>query len=101
MLQENNMEFPETVLTTGKRGKLEIRTLESRGRYVICKYLDPETMKLADAKRKLMLFDEDGRTLEYFIVPFKDSKRSLLIPSLPDAREKQIWNETQGRPEEI
>lgn len=95
------MEFPETVLATGKGEKLEVRTLESRGRYVICKYLDPKTMKLADAKRKLMLFDEDGRTLEYFIVPLKNSKRSLLISSLPDARERQVWNETQERPEKI
>ena len=81
------MEFPRAVLTMGKKGKLEIRTAESRGRLIICKYIDPETKKAVDTKRKLILLDAGGKTTAYFIVPFKDSKRSLLIPSPPDEKE--------------
>ena len=94
------MEFPDTVITKGKKGTLEIRTLDSRGRFVICKYLDPKTLKPADAKRKLMLRLENGTSEEYFIVPLKNS-RALLISGKPDEKERQLWNETTKRAEEI
>ena len=95
------MEFPETVVTKSKKSRLEIRSLDHRGSYVICKYVDPKTMKLADTKRKLMLKDEEGNIREYFIIPLKDPKRALLI--LPEAEEKdrQIWNDKLGKAEEI
>jgi hypothetical protein len=73
------LDLPENVLTKGKRGKLEVRALDSRGSYVMCKYLDPKTMKPADTKRKLMLRDQSGNVLEYFIIPLKDTKRALLL----------------------
>lgn len=85
------MDFPETVLTKGKKGKLEVRSLEHRGTYVMCKYLDPETMKPADTKRKLTLKDEEGKVLEYFIIPLKDSKRSLLISAETEEKDRQVW----------
>jgi hypothetical protein len=95
------MEFPEAVMTRSKKGKLEIRTLESRGSFVICKYFDSSTLKLADTKRKLILRSEKGELTEYFIVPLKDPRRALLISSRPDEKERQIWNESDKRAEEI
>ena len=95
------MEFPETVMTRSKKGKLEIRTLESRGSFVICKYLDSNTLKLADTKKKLILRSENGELAEYFIVPLKDPRRALLISSPLDEKEHQIWNESDKRAEEI
>jgi len=85
------VDFPETVLTKGKKGKLEVRSLEHRGTYVMCKYLDPETMKPTDTKRKLTLKDEEGKVLEYFIIPLKDSKRSLLISAETEEKDRQVW----------
>ena len=95
------MEFPETVITKGKNGRPEIRALDHRGSYVICKYLDPKTMKAADSKRKLMLKDEEGTVREYFIIPLKDPKRSLLI--FPETKEKdrEVWNERKATSEGI
>jgi hypothetical protein len=95
------VEFPDTVLTKGKGGKLELRTLDSRGSYVLCKYIDPKTMKLADQKRKLMLKDHDGKILEYFIIPLKNSNRSLLISARPEEKEREIWNDELGKTEEV
>ena len=95
------MEFPETVLTKSKKGKLEIRGLEHRGSFVLCKYLDPNTMKLADTKRKLILKDEEGTITEYFIIPLKDPKRVLLVSPEVDEKDRQIWNEKFGKAEEI
>lgn len=95
------MDFPTTVLTKGKKGKLEVRSLEHRGQYVICKYLDPQTMKAADSKRKLTLKDEEGRLFEYFIIPLKDPKRSLLISPETEEKGRQVWNEKTGRAEEM
>lgn len=95
------MDLPETVLTKGKGGKLEVRAIDSRGTYVMCKYLDPKTMKPADTKRKLMLRDQSGDVLEYFIIPLKDTKRSLLLPAAPEEKERKVWVENQGRAEEI
>jgi len=95
------MEFPETVMASSKKGRVEVRTLESRGNFVICKYLDSNTLKLADKKKKLILRSENGELTEYFIVPLKDSSRALLISNLPDEKERQIWNESKQRAEEI
>lgn len=95
------MDLPENVLTKGKRGKLEVRALDSRGSYVMCKYLDPKTMKPADTKRKLMLRDQSGNVLEYFIIPLKDTKRALLLTAASEETERKVWLESLGRAEEI
>lgn len=95
------MDLPEAVMTKGKAGKLEVRAVESRGSYMMCKYLDPKSMKPADKKRKLMLKDQSGKVLEYFIIPLKDAKRSLLLTAEPEEKERQVWNEALGRAEEV
>jgi hypothetical protein len=95
------VEFPESVLTRSKKGKLEVRSIDNRGRYVVCKYLDPKTMKLADTKRKLMLKDEQGKITEYFIIPLKNANRALLITPEVEEKDRQIWNEKRGQAEEI
>ncbi len=95
------MDLPESVLTKGRGGKIEVRAVESRGNYVICKYLDPKTLKTADDKRKLMLKNENGEVLEYFIIPLKDAKRALLLTTQSEEKERELWNETLGRAEGI
>ncbi len=95
------MDFPAAVLTKGKGGRLEVRALDSRGSYVMCKYLDPKTMKPADKKHKLMLKDENGKVLEYFIIPLKDPSRALLLTAKSEEKERQIWNENLQKAEDI
>ncbi len=95
------MDFPESVLIKGKGGRLEVRALDSHGSYVMCKYLDPKTMKPADKKRKLMLKDQNGKVLEYFIIPLKDPRRALLLKAEFEEKERQVWTEDLQRPEEI
>jgi len=97
----NSVELPDTVLTKGKGGKLEIRSLDSRGSYVMCKYRDPKTMKLADRKRKLILRNNDGKITEYFIIPLRDPKRALLISAESEEKERQIWNEESRKAEDV
>ena len=99
------MEFPQEVLTRSKAGKIEVRALDSRGKFVMCKYLDPKTLKLADQKRKIILMDEDGNTREFFIIPLKDGRRYLMIEGEKEPAEKQastmVWNEKEGRAEPL
>ena len=95
------VDFPEPVLTKGKKDKLEVRSLDHRGSYIMCKYLDPKTMKLADAKRKLTLKDEEGRVIEYFIIPLKDPKRALLISAETEEKHRQVWNDKVSKAEEM
>ena len=95
------MDLPENLLTKGKGGKLEVRCLETRGSYVICKYLNPKTMKPTDPKRKLMLRDKDGKVIEYFIIPLKDPNRSLLITAKAEEKERQVWNENLSKAEDV
>lgn len=95
------MSYPDSVLTKGKKDKLEIRALDSRGQYVMCAYLDPKTMKPADQKRKLILKSADGHLTEFFIIPLSDSKRSLLVKSEPEEKEIQLWNAKSSKAEEI
>jgi hypothetical protein len=101
MFQGRPLEFPESVLTKGRKGKLEIRGLDHRGSYVMCKYLDPKTMSLADTKRKLLLKDEDGKITEFFIIPLKDPRRALLITPETEEKNRQIWNDKLEKAEEI
>lgn len=95
------MGFSEEVLTKGKSGKLELRTLHSRGYFVICKYLNPETLKLADKKTKLTLKRQDGTVEEYFIIPLKDPRRSLLVKAEGEEKNRKVWNEQTRQEEEL
>ena len=95
------MGFSDDVLTKGKSGKLEVRTLHSRGSFVMCKYLNPETLKLADKKTKLTLKREDGTTEEYFIIPLRDPKRSLLIRAEAEEKERKVWNQQTQEEEDL
>ena len=95
------MGFSDEVLTRGKSGKLELRTLHSRGYFVICKYLNPETLKLADRKTKLTLKRQDGTVEEYFIIPLKDPGRSLLVKAVGEEKNRRVWNEQTQREEEL
>ena len=95
------MGFSNQVLTRGKSGKLELRTLRSRGSFVMCEYRDPETLKLADKKNKLVLRSEDGTMAEYFIIPLRDPKRSLLVKPETEEKDRKIWNQQTQQEEDL
>ena len=95
------MGFSDEVLTRGKSGKLELRALYSRGYFVMCKYLNPETLKLADKKTKLTLKRQDGTVEEYFIIPLKDPGRSLLVEAVGEEKNRRVWNEQTQQEEEL
>ncbi|RLE45040.1 hypothetical protein DRJ22_05120 [Candidatus Woesearchaeota archaeon] len=93
------MKYPDNVLTKGKKG-IEVRSLVSRGNYVLCEYLDPETGKLADKKKKLILKDDDGKVQEYFIVPLKGDRSLLITPKeKKDVEKQKVWN--KGKIEDL
>jgi hypothetical protein len=96
-----NMGFSDQVLTRGKSGKLELRTLQSRGSFAMCKYLNPETLKLADKKTKLTLKNEDGSVEEYFIIPLKDPRRSLLVKAEGEEKNRKVWNQQTQQEEDL
>jgi hypothetical protein len=95
------MGFSDEVLTRGKSGKLELRTLHSRGSFVMCKYLNPETLEPADKKTKLTLKRQDGTVEEYFIVPLKGPRRSLLVKAGGEEKDRKVWNEQAQKEEEL
>jgi hypothetical protein len=86
------MGFSNEVLTKGKSGKLELRALHSRGSFVMCMYLNPETLKVANKKTKLTLKRDDGTIEEYFIIPLRDPRRSLLIKADAEEKDRKVWN---------
>ena len=95
------MGFSGEVLARGKSGKLELRTLHSRGSFVMCKYLNPETLKPADKKTKLALKREDGTVEEYFIIPLKDPRRSLLLKAEGEEKDRMVWNDQTQQEEDL
>lgn len=101
MPEEPASEFPPSVLTRSRTGRLEVRGLDSKGKYVICKYLDPKTLKPADRKRKLSLMDEKGNIREYFIIPLKEGKKFLMVEAEKEEKERKVWNEKTGTPEDL
>jgi hypothetical protein len=84
------MEYPKEVLTTSKKGKVEVRSLIDRGRFVRYEYLDLQTGERTEDKIKLVLVKED-ETEEYFIIPMK-GKRFLLIP-VEAKGERKLWDD--------
>ncbi|MEM3737400.1 MAG: hypothetical protein QXJ75_04880 [Candidatus Bathyarchaeia archaeon] len=95
------MSFSEEVLTKSRTGRVEVRALESRGRYVLCKYLDPETLQLADEKRKLTLIDEKGKIYEYFLIPLKGKNRRLMVEAEKEPKGRKVWNPITRQEEEL
>jgi len=95
------MGFSDQVLRKGRSGKLEVRALDSRGTFVTCKYLNPETLKLADKKTKLTLKRDDGSVMEYFIIALRDPKRSLLIKAEGEEKDRKVWNERTQQEEDL
>jgi len=83
------MEYPEEVLTKSKKGKVEVRNLIDRGRFVRYEYLDTETGEPTEDKVKLVLIKENKKE-EFFIIPVK-GKRFLMIPT-EDKGERKLWD---------
>jgi hypothetical protein len=67
----------------------------------MCKYLNPETLKLADKKTKLTLKREDGTIEDYFIIPLRDPKRSLLIRAEAEEKGRRVWNSETRQEEDL
>ena len=67
----------------------------------MCKYLNPETLKLADKKMKLTLKRKDGTVEEYFIIPLRDPRRSLLVKGESEEKDRKIWNQEARREEDL
>jgi hypothetical protein len=84
------MEYPPEVLTISKRGRREVRHLLDRGRFVRYDYLDPSTGERTENKVKLVLVGEGG-VEEYFIVPTKERRRSLLLAA-EEKGERKLWD---------
>ena len=92
------MKYPEEVLTTSKKGKLEVRNLVDRGRFVRYEYLDPDSQERTESKIKLVLIAEDSAE-EFFIIPMKD-KRKLMIPM--DAKgARKVWDPNKNKAVEL
>jgi len=85
------MKYPGEVLTKSKKGKIEVRGLADRGRFVRYGYLDPESGKKS-GKIKLVLFGKKEE--EFFIIPVKDG-RNLMLP-VEFKGKRSIWDESKG-----
>ena len=81
--------YPESVITKNKKGKIEIRSLLDRGRFVRYEYVDPATGKRTENKTKLVLLG-DEKTEEYFIIPMKDG-RALMLKA-ESRGERMVWD---------
>lgn len=94
-------EYPESVITEDRSGEREVRSLVSRGEFVLCEYSDPETLETSDRKRKLILKKEDGETEEFFIIPMDQENKDLLITPKEKSGEYYFWNKSEERVEEL
>ena len=92
--------LPEQVLAVSKKGKVEVRALVRRGKFVLIEYLDPETMERTEDKYKLVLLGDDGVVEEYFILPLKQANRRLMvIPREKKGDKLMVWNREAQRAE--
>ena len=96
------MEDLEEAIAISKKGKKEIRTIVSRGKFALIEYRDPLTKERTEDKYKLVLYHDDGKIDEYFIIPTKTRSRHLLI----EPREKKgvklkVWNPKTRKVEDM
>ncbi len=92
----------EEAITVSKRGKRELRTIVSRGRFALVEYRDPKTMERVEDKYKLVLLHDDGRVDEYFIIPTKTRSRLLMIvPKEKKGTNLKVWNPEKGEVEDL
>jgi hypothetical protein len=83
--------FPDSVLTTTKKGEVEARMLIDRGKFVRYRYVDAETGAEKDGgKVKLVLIPENGGAEEFFVIPTKGG-RSLLLKAEVKG-ERMLWD---------
>ena len=96
------VKYPESVLATDKKGNSEVRSLISRGKFVLHDYRDAKTFKeVKGGKKKLCLKDEKGEVKEYFIIPLKDGKSLLLEPKEKEEKNRKIWNNNIKKEEKL
>jgi hypothetical protein len=92
--------FPEEVLTKTKKGKIEVRNLIARGKFVWYDYRDPKTFeKTEKGKSRIFLKDEEGNVLSYFLIPLKEN-RFLLIEAEKE-KDKKVWNDKRKKAEDL
>ena len=92
------MTFPDSVIAESPKGK-ELRSLISRGGYVLYEYFDSEAMKPL-GKRKLYLKDDKGFSEAFFIIPLK-GERSLLVKAREAGEERRVWNPLSEKAEDL
>jgi hypothetical protein len=95
--------YPETVLTKGKKGNLEVRNFVSRGQFVMYDYRDVKAFKQVEGnKKKIYLKDENGQISEYYIIPLKAGNRSLLItPEKAGEKTRKVWDDKTKKEEDL
>ncbi len=92
----------EEAITISKKGKKEIRTVVSRGKFALIEYRDPVTKERTEDKYKLVLYHDDGKVDEYFIIPTKTPSRHLLIePKEKKGVRLKVWNPKTGNVEDM
>ncbi|MEM2219463.1 MAG: hypothetical protein QXU50_05070 [Candidatus Korarchaeum sp.] len=92
----------DEAITINKKGKRELRTLVSRGRFALIEYRDPETKERTEDKYKLVLLHEDGSIQEFFLIPTKTEGRSMLVePKEKKGKELKVWNPSTGEVEDM
>ena len=94
------MEIPSEVLTKSKKGKIEVRSLVKRGKFVLYEYLDPKTLQKSENKVKLVLKDENGKLEEFFLIPLKQSNKFLAL-KVEEKGERKIWNPRTKKIEDL
>jgi hypothetical protein len=93
------MRYPEEVLTTDKKGKLEVRNLVSKGKFVLYDYRDPKDSKqLENKKLKLYLKDSEGKR-GFYLIPLKGNR--YLAIEVKDDKLRKVWNEKKRIAEKL
>ncbi len=92
----------EEAITISKRGKRELRTIYSRGRFALLEYRDPLTKEKTENKFKLVLLHDNEEVEEFFIIPLKQSNRFLLLKEKKGKGPKvKAWNPKTGELEQV
>lgn len=94
------MKFSQFVITKSKKGKLEVRNLLERGKYVIYDYRDVNTFEKSENKMKIVLKDSENKIKEFLIFPLKEKGKFLLVET-EEKGERKVWNDKLKKEEDL
>ena len=85
------MKYPDSVLTKNRKGETEVRLLIDKGKFTRYTYAYPDGRKAEGGKISIILTNEKGEQVHYFLIPTQGGRYLAVIPK-DDKENRKVWD---------